>query len=112
MVEITAVLATILSAAIGGVLPLLQEVVRAYLRRHPEKRKALASPTGRSFLRLLGLTGEEPVSGASLFAKLAKASAEMDGIVKEIERFTNDRQAAISNLETQLFPLCPSRSRN
>ncbi len=104
MVDIELVTAVV-AALIGGLVPGLRQIVEGLLRNSARSRTYFESRSGKIILQILRVKAS-PVSGPTqLFADLSKASAEMDRIVGEIGRFSQERQAAVIKLEADLGEL-------
>jgi hypothetical protein len=79
----TLLLAPILSAIVGILLPALKDLVRT-LQKNSKGEKFFASPIGKALLKFLDL--DKPKDSPDLlFAELTEASQKMDGIVSRIQ---------------------------
>jgi hypothetical protein len=99
----TALLAPILSAIVGILLPALKDLVRT-LQKNSKGEKFFASPIGKALLKSLDL--DKPKDSPDLlFAELTEASQKMDGIVSRIQEYTKGRELSVKQLEAQLSQL-------
>jgi len=99
------------AAAFGALISLIRPILKRHVAKSPELESFFKSKVGQLFLKVLDL---KETSGArshqNLFADLAKASAEMDRIVGEIEAFTKGRQTAVAKIESDLRMLSAQES--
>lgn len=93
------VIAALIAALSGALLPAMQELIKNIARRRPA---AFKSPFGRLLLQLGGVKPKEKNEAAILLGELSRASSDMDRIVTEIGRLTKERQSRIMRLETDL----------
>lgn len=99
-------LISLVAAVVGTLPPLAQVAIKELLQVSPWAREAFKSPFGTRVLRILGVKMPGFTSGTTeLFTELAKTSTEMDRIVEEIGRFTEQRQAKVIKLESDLVLL-------
>jgi hypothetical protein len=97
-------LVAILSAGVGGLLPVARELIAILIERGFQARFFREDPIGRWIVKAVGL--EQSVKGPeSLFKALSEASQKMDAIVKQIQEYTQGRELAVGKLESQLGSL-------
>jgi len=94
-------LVTILSAAIGTLMPVAKELIRRLIKSGVGRNFFRETPAGRQIVRALGL--EPSLTGPeALFKELSSASQKMDAIVRQIQEYTQGREQAVAKLESQL----------
>jgi hypothetical protein len=103
---LVALLVGALTASLGGLFPLVKGAIEGLLRSSPKALTAAESSVGKAILRTFDISQPSGPSGTKeLLAQLAKTSTEMDRIVGEIGRFTQERQSTVVKLETDLETL-------
>jgi hypothetical protein len=100
MVFSVQILAALLSALIGAVIPLMKELVRD-LRKKGKAQEFFASSFGKAVLKALDLDKPKDTP-ETLFKDLSEASSKMDGIVARIQEYTKGREQSVTKLESQL----------
>ena len=99
----TILLAPIISALVGILLPALKDLVRL-LRKNSKGERFFSSSIGKAVLKSLDLDRPKD-SPDSLFSELTEASQKMDGIVSRIQEYTKGRELSVKQLEAQLSQL-------
>lgn len=100
MVFSVQILAVLLSALVGAVIPLMKELVRD-LRKKGKAQEFFASSFGKAVLKALDLDKPKDTP-ETLFKDLSEASSKMDGIVARIQEYTKGREQSVTKLESQL----------
>jgi cell division protein FtsB len=96
----------LLAGVTGLLVPLLRELVSQLRQNSLWFRKSLESQFGEALLKGLGVKTTFAEGGtAKLLNDLSSTAATMDKIVAEIAQLTQERQATITKLETDLVEL-------
>lgn len=104
-------LVPILAAAAGVLIPALRKLLQDLIAISNQRENLVKSKAGRIVLNILGISENNPArKHQKLFSDLARASTEMDRIVREIEAFTKGRQLAVSKIERDLQMLSEQES--
>jgi hypothetical protein len=94
-------LVPILAAAVGVLVPLVQDLVGRLIKSGVGDKFFRETSAGRQIVKALGL--ERSLTGPEvLFKELSAASQKMDVIVKQIQEYTQRREQAVAELESQL----------
>jgi len=97
-------LVPILAAAVGILVPLVQDLVGRLIKSGVGDKFFRETSAGRQIVKALGL--ERNLTGPeALFKELSAASQKMDVIVKQIQEYTQGREEAVAELESQLGAL-------
>jgi hypothetical protein len=99
----TLLLAPLISALVGILIPALKDLVRA-MRTNPKAERLFSSSFGKALLKAFDLDAPKD-SPETLFAELSDASKKIDGIVGRIEEYTKGREVSVRQLEAQLSQL-------
>ncbi len=88
-----------IAAAVGGLGSLSRDILKQWASRSPS---TFASANGQIFLRILGVDPKRVNETASLLSELSKTSAQMDTIIAEIGKLTEERQSKMLKLENDV----------
>ncbi len=98
--------AAVLTALLGALPPLIKVVIEALYKSSSRVRKSFDSSFGKFVLKIFDIKETDASSPTKeLLADLRKASTEMDRIVDEIGKYTEDRQSTVMRLEGDLHAL-------
>ncbi len=104
-------LGPVLAAVAGVLIPVLRKLFQELFASSHPRDNLFKSKAGRIVLKILGVTESTATPRhQKLFSDLAKASTEMDRIVREIEAFTKGRQLAVAKIEGDLQMLSEQES--
>jgi cell division protein FtsB len=98
-------IAAVLTALLGTLPPLLKVGLTALYKSSARVRHIFDTSLGRAILKGLDIKEADPSPTKGLLAELRTASAEMDRIVDEIGRYTEERQSTVLKLEGDLQAL-------
>lgn len=97
------ILSIVITAVLGALPPLTKSILEILYKTYPH---LFGSKPAKEILKITGVRTQPTVSGTrNLLAELRKAAADMDRIMDEITRYTEDRQASVTKLENDLRAL-------
>jgi hypothetical protein len=97
------ILSIVITAFLGALPPLLKSLLEVLYKRSPQRFEL---PLAQDILRLVGVRTQPAASGTkNLLIELKKAATDMDRIMDAISRYTEERQASVAKLESDLQSL-------
>jgi hypothetical protein len=95
------ILGAVLASAIGALLPAGRELIPLLIKKGIGKKFFNEHPVGKGIAEAFGIK-QAPEGPDQLFKALSSASEKMDGVVRQIQDYTQGREQAVAKLESQL----------
>jgi vacuolar-type H+-ATPase subunit D/Vma8 len=96
MIEIVVPL---IAAALGALGSVVKDILKQWANHSPS---TFASETGQVVLKVFGVKPKQVNETANLLSELSKTSAQMDTIIAEIGKLTEERQSKMLKLENDV----------